>query len=299
MGLPISDSLIVQRGIYLKDKLNIDIDCEFSNGWLRNFKNRYNIIQRRGSSKIIREDDCEIETIINFIKLVNEKIDSEEYSSIINIDETGLYYDSKVNYTLDTKGTKRVEIKTTGREKQRVTILLGIDLLDNINLNPFIIFKGNTQRCINKIPNNNQCILSYQKNAWCDEKEFIKFLSLLPTNKKILLVFDNVPSHNTDRVNNYLLNNYPLIDVLRLPKCTTSILQPLDVGINKPFKVFIQKQYIDWLIKHYNNKKTLPKINITKRNILLTKWISASWKNIDNEIIKKVLCFVDTVTLTV
>ena len=54
-------------------------------------------------SKIERISDCELETIIKFVDIVNKKIKSNHYSSIINIDETGIYYDSKIDFTLEKK----------------------------------------------------------------------------------------------------------------------------------------------------------------------------------------------------
>jgi DDE superfamily endonuclease len=267
--------------------MKIDTDCKFSSGWVRGFKRRNNIVLRKGGSKITRKDDCKLSVIINFIKQVNEKINSNIYSSVINIDETGIYYDSKIDYTLDIKGTKRVEIKTTGREKQRITITLGIDMLNKISMKPLIILKGTTERCISNIPKSDEYELSYQKNAWGDDEQFIKFISFLPTDKKILLLCDNVSSHKTKKVNDYIKKKFPLIDILLLPPNTTSLLQPLDIGTNKPFKTFIKHQYVDWLMEHYDEHKTLPKLIITDRNKLLVEWISKSWKKINFDIIKK------------
>ena len=199
----------------------------------------------------------------------------------------GLYYDSEIEHTLDIKGTKRIEIKTTGREKQRISIVLGIDLLNKIKLPPLIILKGKTKRCINHIPLKNSYTLSYQKNAWCDEDQFIKFLSFLPKNKKILLLYDNFRAHKTKKVIDFLHNNYPLVDILLLPENTTSILQPLDTGVNKSVKGHIKNEYTNWLINNFDeNNKTLPKLAKHERNKLLVKWISSSWKQINNDIIK-------------
>jgi hypothetical protein len=203
-GIPITNELIIHRAKFLKEELDLQTNCEFSRGWVERFKNRYNIIKRKGGSKITRKNDCELSTIIDFVELVNREIDTGKYSSIINIDETGLYYDPAINFTLDTIGTKRVEIKTTGREKQRVTIILGVDLLNQVNMKPFIIFKGKTNKCLENIPTNNSYELSFQANSWCPDDQFIKFLSNLPKNNKMLLLYDNFRGHKTEKVDNFI-----------------------------------------------------------------------------------------------
>ena len=245
MGLPVSNQLIITRAKFIVKAKNINTKCIFSSGWLKCFKKRYNIVNRKAGSKLIRNDDNKSDILIDFVKKVNEKIESDIYDAIINIDETGLYYDSKIGYTLDVKGTKRIEIKSTGREKQRITVVLGIDLLNNIRMKPLIILKGKTNRCINNIPLSGSYKLSFQENAWCDEDQFIKFISSLPKNKKILLLYDNFGAHKTEKVIDFIHDKYPLIDVMWLPTNTTSILQPLDVGINKPFKTYIKNEYIN------------------------------------------------------
>ena len=167
---------------------------------------------------------------------------------------------------------------------QRVTIILGVDLLKNKKANPLAIFKGNTERSIKKI--NSKCNKTYQRNAWCTETEFIEFISSLPKDKKILLICDNFKAHKTETVLKFLENEYPLLKIKYLPPNTTSILQPLDVGINKTFKSYIKKKYIEWLYEYYEANKKIPKFKITERSNLFLSWISESWKEINNELIQ-------------
>jgi len=47
-------------------------------------------------------------------------------------------------------------------------------------------------------------------------------------NRKILLILDNPPYHK--------ISNCSAIEILFLPKNTTALLQPLDLGIIKAFK---------------------------------------------------------------
>jgi DDE superfamily endonuclease/Tc5 transposase DNA-binding domain len=244
-GLLVTDELIFARAKYLCEIKKLKIDCKFSNGWIRGFKKRYHIVRRKGGSKIVRTGDCDISKIISFIKLINAKINSKKYYSIINIDETGLYYDSSINFTLDVKGTKRIEIKTTVREKQRVTLVLGIDLLNNIKMKPLIILKGKTKKCLKNLPKSDLYELSFQKKSWCTENHFIKFLSFLPTDKKILLLCDNFRGHNTDDVFEYIKTKLPLVEIILLPPKTTPLLQPLDIGVNKSLKSNIRTKYIN------------------------------------------------------
>jgi hypothetical protein len=284
-GVPITNKLIIRKAYTLKNEMNIAFDCSFSNGWIHAFRKRHNIVTRKSGSKIIRTDDGDIDDIINFIETINEEINVGEYSSIINIDETAICYDPKIDTTLDIKGTKRIEIKNTGRDKQRITVILGIDLLNNIKVKPMIILKGTTGQCLNNIPLSNSYTLSYQKKSWCTYEQFIKFLSFLPKDKKILLIYDNFGGHIKREVKRYLKKEFPLIRVFLLPPNTTSILQPLDMGVNKPFKNYIKTKYLDWLIKYVDDNNIIPKLPKSERSKLLVSWIAQSFNNINNTIV--------------
>jgi hypothetical protein len=77
-----------------------------------------------------------------------------------------------------------------------------------------------------------------------------------------------------------------LIKVCLLPTNTTSILQPLDMGVNKPFKHYIKDKYLDWFIEYFDKNDTIPKLPKLDRNKLLTSWIEESWKSITNTIVQ-------------
>ena len=64
---------------------------------------------------------------------------------------------------------------------------------------------------------------------------------------------DTAPSHVKTEVKDQLKSSN--IEVLYIPGGCTSLLQPLDVAINKPLKDHIRSQY-EWLDKSVKNKKT-------------------------------------------
>ena len=57
-----------------------------------------------------------------------------------NADEMAIYLDMPPNYTLEKKGVKKVLLKTTGREKLRLTVMLAVTV-DGRKLPPFLILK--------------------------------------------------------------------------------------------------------------------------------------------------------------
>jgi hypothetical protein len=99
------------------------------------------------------------------------------------------------------------------------------------------------------------------------------------------LIYDNFGGHTKREVKRYLRKEFPLIKVFLLPPNTTSILQPLDIGVNKPFKNYIKNKYLDWLIKYVDDNNTTPKLPKIERSKLLVSWIAQSFDNINNTIV--------------
>ena len=58
------------------------------------------------------------------------------------MDETPLYFDMIPSRTLEKRGAKEVRIKSTGAEKQHITVVLACTGAGKM-LSPMIIFKGN------------------------------------------------------------------------------------------------------------------------------------------------------------
>jgi hypothetical protein len=61
-------------------------------------------------------------------------------------------------------------------------------------------------------------------------------------------------------------------EVEYIPGGYTPKLQPMDVGINKPFKNYVRGQFETWLIENLDNAKP------QRKNV--SKWISEAWKEI-------------------
>ena len=102
--------------------------------------------------------------------------------------------------------------------------------------------------------------------------------------RKSLLVMDSFEGHKTDLVKKRC--NEENTDIAIIPGGLTSVLQPLDVCLNKPFKDRLREKWGMWmargeyeLTKGGNLKK--PGYNI------ICKWIIEAWDSISSEMVIK------------
>jgi hypothetical protein len=102
---------------------------------------------------------------------------------------------------------------------------------------------------------------------------------------RAMLVLDSFRGHITNEVKRKIKSLKS--DLVIIPGGLTSILQVLDVVINKPFKDSLRKLYEDWLI---NGNHTLTKRgNLKKPTVTnLCQWILQAWEDINpNTIIRE------------
>lgn len=103
--------------------------------------------------------------------------------------------------------------------------------------------------------------------------EFNKHVSGGPN----LLVLDNFSVHCTNETNSALAGSSTTVELL--PPNFTSKLQPLDVGVNKPFKDRLKKIYMEEAAKIPGNQT----FSITRQ--MIAGWIAEAWSGITTETI--------------
>ena len=195
------------------------------------------------------------------------------------MDETPVFFDTVPSKTVDRRGKKSIKVRTTRSEKRRITAVLSCTSTGKI-LPPMIIFKGTTARSIHGIKGSNGTVVSYQKKAWVDEDEMLKWIThvwIVYTKKEPSLLFlDSFSAHLTDKVKDAFKRYNTTIVVI--PGGCPSVLQPLDVSVNKPVKSILRQSWEQYMLEQSENDST--KIPPPSKQ-LIVKWIEAANNTLD------------------
>jgi len=208
-------------------------------------------------------------------------------SLIGNADQTPLTFDMPANSTVDSNREKTVSIMTTGHEKDRFTVMLPC-LGNGTKLPPYVVFKWKT------LPKDlvltRGIHIRAQAKGWMDESLVKEWLNTVWSKvgrllqKRNLLVWDSFRAHLCDNVKRVLKNS--CTDVAVIPGGMTSLLQPLDIGVNKPFKDNLRQYWNKWMLD--GNHTFTPAGHICKPDLSqICQWILDSWNSISPDTIRR------------
>lgn len=138
-----------------------------------------------------------------------------------------------------------------------------------------VIFKGKTKRSIKGLYGKGGAVIVHQKKAWMDEvimKQWIKDIWQVYTKKKPSLLFlDTFTAHLTSEVQDLFKKSNTTVIII--PGGCTSVLQPLDVSINKPFKDYLRRSWMEYMVDETERTKEVKPP--TKQHII--NWVISCW----------------------
>lgn len=287
-GCIITRTNIRMRALQLaKDKKYGFKEFKATAGWCTRFMNRHNLTLRQ-RTHIAQKLPADIdEKVSNFHKFVitERKKYNYELKSIGNMDETPMTFDVVGNRTVHIRGEKTVNVRTTGSEKSHFTVVLAC-LADGTKLKPMLIFKRKTmpkEKCPPGV------IVKVHPKGWMDEELVHSWLdevwfkrpgALL--NPRSLLVWDMFRAHLVDSVKNKLKRKKTYQAVI--PGGCTSLLQPLDVSLNKPFKVNMRNLWNEWMLD--GKKEVTAAGNLRRASIpTVCEWVVKAWDQIPSDMV--------------
>ena len=110
------------------------------------------------------------------------------------------------------------------------------------------------------------------------DKILVPYLQEKAAGVPCLLFLDQFSAHWTATVQDKLVQIG--ITPYQIPAGCTSLLQPIDVGIGKPFKDRVWLKWWDWMLDQGADRSTFA--NVTCE--LASKWVADSWDELMAEI---------------
>ena len=227
--------------------------------WARSVLRRMGFTKRRASSKSKMTPDNFTEIKEQFLIDVETVIDMEEVppSLVINWDHIAMKIVPSSQWTMEKRGTKRVEIAGID-DKRQITAIFACTMSGNF-LPMQLIYKGTTRKCLPKhVDFSSDWDVTFTSNHWANESTIIAYLEnvIIPYVKKerkvlklkddhcALTLFDVFKGQCTSQVLKILEENSILF--VTIPNNCTDRLQPLDLSVNKPAKDFVRARFQDW-----------------------------------------------------
>ncbi len=250
---------------------------------------RYNIGQRCGTNTSQKVPADYSDLISHFRKSVIafRKANHLEPAHIVNMDQTMCRFDMPRSRTNEIRGTKTIRIKTTRAEKKGFTVALAA-AADGTKLPAAIIFKerngilGERVRRKLSIPSN--VSIRATTNGWMTSAEYSTWLLQVYSKEdhRRLLVVNSYKPHHADssiRIAKERCN----ADVVIIPGGCTSLVQPMDKCINKPFKESMRASWEDWMRQTRAKTKAGNLKQPTRQDAI--DWVSKAWTLITRETI--------------
>ena len=225
---------------------------------MRRFLKKQSLVYRMGT-KVSQRLPAEVsQEATEFQEFIRPMLLGPERSLhwIINMDQTPVFFSMHPKKTLEILGTKTVVIRTSTNDTKRATVALTITAAGD-QLVPMVVYKGTENGTIKKRELQNHhptCIYKTQHNAWMDERVMLRwvedvlapYVALAPPGIIPLILLDSYRCHVMASVVNVIQDLG--CEVVHIPGGCTGLVQPLDVGYNKPFKARIRKAWEEYMI---------------------------------------------------
>ncbi|MEL7341177.1 MAG: hypothetical protein AAGM67_11880, partial [Bacteroidota bacterium] len=187
-----------------------------SNGWLQRFMTRHDLCLRRrtGDGYAVPYDyEEKVSEMIRQMEEIRLEFDVPD-ELILNADETGIFMDSVMRLDIPFKGERSVQIRSTGKEKNRITAMITATLSGDL-LRPYLILKGSAISRLRKFRPNEKVlrrsVLGCSANAWMTkmllESWITKVLVPYTQGRRAILLLDNFAPHRAPEIRELLEEN--------------------------------------------------------------------------------------------
>ena len=218
---------------------NINFLISFSRGFIYYFKKRHGFVSRICHLK--RRPSTTSVYINYFIDDMKNLFQTVSFTQIINIDETGIFLNSKNIKIWHSKGNDDVSLPVGFSEKKRITAVCAIGA-DGAKFPMQFIAKGETDAVINtQLGDVHPHLASYSTKGWTNDETFYSYLNFIKSqfnqDQEIHIILDIFSAHRSE--NTKKIAEELGITLHYIPAGFTDLYQPLDTTIFAIIKAFI------------------------------------------------------------
>ena len=252
---------------------------------VRRFCRSHGVVMRAHTHRSQEDPHEKMEVATAFLKTTIPRIHqtNRHPAYIINMDQTPYNPKDTEKRTLAKRGAKTVNSKQIKTSVGRITGCLTV-CADGTKLKPLLVYKGKPSgTVIQEVRKyNGDIVCTVQENAWCDERvmliwvdEVLKpYVSTAPPGVVPYLLLDKYTCHYQGTVARAIEDLGVEWDIL--PGGCTGLIQPIDVGINRPWKNRLRYRVEDFIMENESYDRLAP----SRIRPLMAKWALDSWAQV-------------------
>lgn len=231
---------------------------QLNRAWAYALFKRMNFVLRKPTTSKSKNSIKDFQQIKKtFLQEVKTTVEMEDIPPelILNWDQTGIKIVPTTTWTMERRGTKRVEVIGTSDKRQVTAVFCGT--IQGVFLPLQVVYAGKTARCHPKFKFPPGWHITHAPKHWSTEETMHQYIEhvILPYVHSVrealfeettpgLVIMDNFKGQVTANINSFLEENH--LHVCLIPPNTTDLLQPMDVSVNKPAKSFLKNKFSAW-----------------------------------------------------
>lgn len=250
--------------------------------WTYRFLRRRKFSIRRITRNITLDDTEMTRRRNSFFTEIEQRNRQYPNTIYVNMDQVAVVYGDAGRFTIDVRGSRSVPVRSGLSPSDRVTLALAI-ASNGEKLSTLAVFKGTPDgrvaREFSRVadPYPSDIYYATNRNAWMTEPIMLRWVDniLVPFAlqhgpERICLILDSFHVHQAESVRVRLRDHR--IATIYIPGGMTAELQPLDVGVNAPFKHYIRETVV--------NIVTFDQQSASQKRLSLARSISLAFSNI-------------------
>jgi len=256
-GMGVSSTTLMIRAAYLcKQFRNKSRNAQYF--VVQRFIKRHRLVYRMATHESQRDPrEVEVEAK-DFIANIRDKLNQtcRHQDFILNMDQMPIPFSYNRKKTLEVVGQRTIHVRKSTSDTKRATFAMTVTASGKV-LQPVLVFKGKPKgRIVQKELTNfpKDILYQCQENAWMDESVMLfwvenvlrPYVEKAPENIVPILFLDSYRCHMMASVVEAIQDMG--VEVEHIPGGCTSLCQPVDIGVNRPFKTRIRDQWELWMI---------------------------------------------------